>query len=89
MLQFVYFLVFDEGGVNLDEPYIASCGSGVSACWLAVAAFVCGKDLPVFDVRCAVNYNYHALVDFCDSCILYFRDPGLNGIKEVQQIVKQ
>ena len=45
-------VVFDEAGINLDDPYICLCGGGTAACWLIVAAFLRGKDLPLFDVRC-------------------------------------
>jgi thiosulfate/3-mercaptopyruvate sulfurtransferase len=40
--------VFTENGVNLDDPNIASCGGGISACWIAIAAFACGKTIPVY-----------------------------------------
>lgn len=44
-------IVFDEAGINLSESYISSCGSGTTACWITLAAFVCGKDVPLFGVR--------------------------------------
>ena len=37
--------------MNLEQPTVASCGSGVSACWIALAANVAlNKDIPVFVV---------------------------------------
>ncbi|XP_002737858.1 3-mercaptopyruvate sulfurtransferase-like [Saccoglossus kowalevskii] len=39
--------IFDEKNISLDKPLTASCGSGVSACCLILAANLCGKD----DVR--------------------------------------
>ena len=40
--------VFSNAGVNFDQSYIASCGGGITACWIALAAFICGKNIPVF-----------------------------------------
>lgn len=35
--------------IDLSGNVVASCGSGVSACCLAFAAFQCGKEIPVYD----------------------------------------
>lgn len=42
--------IFDEYGVDLTKPIVASCGSGVTACTPALAAFLLGKtDVAVYD----------------------------------------
>ena len=39
-----------KAGLDLTQPLVASCGSGVTACVLAFAAFLAGKeDVAVFD----------------------------------------
>ncbi|XP_050393081.1 3-mercaptopyruvate sulfurtransferase [Patella vulgata] len=42
--------LFDEVNVDLQKPIVASCGSGISACSIALAAYLCGKDdVAVYD----------------------------------------
>jgi thiosulfate/3-mercaptopyruvate sulfurtransferase len=42
--------LFDEAGVRLDRPIVASCGSGVTACALAFALYLIGhRDAAVYD----------------------------------------
>lgn len=42
--------VFAQAGVELNAPIIASCGSGITACILALALHECGKrDVAVYD----------------------------------------
>lgn len=42
--------LFDEAGVDLNRPVVASCGSGVTACVIAMAGFLIGKeDIAVYD----------------------------------------
>lgn len=42
--------VFAAKGIDLTKPLAASCGSGVSACVLALAAYLCDKkDVSVYD----------------------------------------
>lgn len=42
--------LFTERGLDLDRPIIATCGSGVSACQLALALHLTGRpDVPVYD----------------------------------------
>jgi len=42
--------VFEQAGVNLNEPLTFSCGTGVTAAIVALAAHCCGKEmLPVYD----------------------------------------
>ncbi len=42
--------VFEEAGVNITAPVIASCGSGVTACIIALALYTLGcEDTPVYD----------------------------------------
>lgn len=41
---------FREAGVDLDKPMMTSCGSGVTACILSLAAYLVGRtEVPVFD----------------------------------------
>lgn len=41
---------FKAAGIDLDKPILATCGSGVTACWIAFAASLLGKEVPVYDV---------------------------------------
>ncbi len=42
--------LFEEAEVDMDKPIITSCGSGVTACTLALALFECGKkNVAVYD----------------------------------------
>ena len=42
--------LFRNQGIDLSLPLVATCGSGVSACHLALAAYLAGKhDVAVFD----------------------------------------
>lgn len=42
--------LFDEAGVDLSKPLVASCGSGVTACVILFAAHLLGKtDLSLYD----------------------------------------
>lgn len=42
--------LFTEAGINLQEPMVASCRTGVTACILALAAFICGNhDVAIYD----------------------------------------
>jgi thiosulfate/3-mercaptopyruvate sulfurtransferase len=36
--------VFEEAGVDLDRPVITTCGSGMTACTVAFALHLIGKD---------------------------------------------
>lgn len=58
----LFHVVFDEAGINLTEPYISSCGSGTTACWITLAAFLCGKDVPMFDVSEVYLIQCHVLM---------------------------
>lgn len=41
---------FDAAGVDLSKPLVASCGSGVTACVIAMAGYLLGKDdISIFD----------------------------------------
>jgi thiosulfate/3-mercaptopyruvate sulfurtransferase len=41
---------FRDRGIDLDRPVVATCGSGVSACHLALGLFLTGRsDVPVYD----------------------------------------
>ncbi|KAG9469475.1 3-mercaptopyruvate sulfurtransferase [Eleutherodactylus coqui] len=42
--------LFQEKGIDLSGPLVATCGSGVTACHIALAAFLCGKeDTAIYD----------------------------------------
>ncbi|XP_062989553.1 3-mercaptopyruvate sulfurtransferase isoform X2 [Elgaria multicarinata webbii] len=42
--------LFQEKKVDLSKPIVASCGSGVSACHVALGAYLCGKpDVAIYD----------------------------------------
>lgn len=41
--------IFREAGVCLEQPVATSCGSGVTACILALALFELGHEVPVYD----------------------------------------
>ena len=41
--------VFAEAGVDLDQPTVATCGSGVTAAVIAFAAHLLGHDVPIYD----------------------------------------
>lgn len=52
LLTFLIFIpVFQEAGVDLDKPIVATCGSGITACWIVMAGLLCGmKSVPLYDV---------------------------------------
>ncbi|EDQ85222.1 uncharacterized protein MONBRDRAFT_12161 [Monosiga brevicollis MX1] len=42
--------LFEEAGIQLDRPLVATCGSGVTACMLAFGRYlVDGTEIPVYD----------------------------------------
>nr|XP_033785771.1 3-mercaptopyruvate sulfurtransferase-like [Geotrypetes seraphini]XP_033785772.1 3-mercaptopyruvate sulfurtransferase-like [Geotrypetes seraphini]XP_033785774.1 3-mercaptopyruvate sulfurtransferase-like [Geotrypetes seraphini] len=42
--------MFQQKGIDISKPIVASCGSGVTACHVALATFLCGKqDTAVYD----------------------------------------
>lgn len=42
--------IFNEKGVNLQQPIICSCGSGITACIVGMAALICGaENVAVYD----------------------------------------
>jgi thiosulfate/3-mercaptopyruvate sulfurtransferase len=41
--------VFEEAGLDVDEPLVATCGSGITASVIAFAAHLIGRDVPVYD----------------------------------------
>lgn len=40
---------FEAAGVDLDRPLVATCGSGITACVIAFAAHLLGREMPVYD----------------------------------------
>ncbi|GFN98344.1 sulfurtransferase [Plakobranchus ocellatus] len=42
--------IFQEAGIDIEKHFVVSCGSGISACILALAAHLCGNDdVAVYD----------------------------------------
>lgn len=41
---------FERAGVDLHKPMVATCGSGITAAVVAFAAYMLGKEVPVYDV---------------------------------------
>lgn len=42
--------MFQEKKVDLSQPLIATCRKGVTACHIALAAYLCGKpDVAIYD----------------------------------------
>ena len=41
---------FAKVSIDIEQPLMACCGSGLTACWISFAGAVCGKDVPVFIV---------------------------------------
>lgn len=40
---------FEAAGLDLDRPLVATCGSGITACVIAFAAHLIGREVPVYD----------------------------------------
>ncbi|ATY33856.1 sulfurtransferase [Sphingomonas psychrotolerans] len=40
---------FAQAGIDLDKPLVATCGSGITACVIAFAGHLIGRDVPVYD----------------------------------------
>ncbi|TGX52619.1 sulfurtransferase [Sphingomonas gei] len=41
--------LFADAGLEPDKPLVATCGSGITACVVAFAAHLLGRDAPVYD----------------------------------------
>lgn len=42
--------LFQDKKVDLSQPLVATCGSGVTACHVALGAYLCGKpDVAIYD----------------------------------------
>lgn len=42
--------MFQDKKVDLSQPLVATCGSGVTACHVALGAYLCGKpDVAIYD----------------------------------------
>ena len=60
--------MFEESGVNLQQPITATCYIGHTACVLALAAAVCGKnDAAVYAVSVLSDFKYLPVTDLWDS----------------------
>ena len=69
---------FLKAGIDINKPIIATCGSGVTACWISFAASLLGKEIPVYDVR-----TVYCTISFTVSP----RDHGQNMLNMVLQIL--
>ncbi|XP_029445927.1 3-mercaptopyruvate sulfurtransferase-like [Rhinatrema bivittatum] len=50
--------MFQQKGIDFSKPIVASCGSGVTACHVALAAFLCGKEnIAIYDGSWVEWYN--------------------------------
>ena len=54
MQHLSYIIEFVAAGVDLSQPVVDTCGSGVTAAHIALAAHTLGADIPVYDVRYSV-----------------------------------
>ena len=70
---FVY-LVFASHGVSLDRPVIATCGSGMTACWIALAAEAAdNQEIPVYVVSQPWNCSIFLLSSRQNLLILFIK----------------
>lgn len=54
---------FSKAGVDVNRPIIATCGSGVTACWISFAISLLGKEpSPVYDVRTSFSNNNKVMI---------------------------
>lgn len=74
---------FEAAGVDLSEPIVSTCGSGITACIVSFAANLVNKEVPVYDVRVTVVTQYPGMKQYCFS--LFARVPGLNGSRQHQK----
>lgn len=43
--------VFESAGVDLSLPMVSTCGSGVTAAIITLAAHLLNQEVPLYDVR--------------------------------------
>ncbi len=43
---------FGDAGVDLSAPMVSTCGSGVTAAIVTLAAHLLNKEVPLYDVSC-------------------------------------
>ena len=62
---------FQAAGVDLSQPMVATCGSGVTATHIALAAHILGTDIPVYDVCAYAHMNVCIHTSTCSqlSCL--------------------
>jgi thiosulfate/3-mercaptopyruvate sulfurtransferase len=54
--------IFARAGVDLDKPVVGTCGSGITACTTALAAYLLGRDdVAVYDASLSEWANDPAL----------------------------
>ena len=59
--------VFQNAGIDLNQPLVATCGSGVTASILAFAAYILHKDVPVYDVIIMSLFNIEM---YCNDLLI-------------------
>ena len=49
--SYIYISVFDDAGIDLDKPLLVTCLRGLTACSVAGACHILGKEnVPVYQV---------------------------------------
>ncbi|KAL7982381.1 hypothetical protein Chor_009979 [Crotalus horridus] len=60
--------MFQEKKVDLSKPLIATCRKGITACHIALAAYLCGKpDVAIYDGSCLHDILTGPMVHECDN----------------------
>lgn len=49
-MQCTHFAAFEVAGVDLSKPMLSTCGSGVTAAVVSLAANLLNREAPVYDV---------------------------------------
>ena len=71
--------------MSLDQPTVASCGSGLTACWIALAAEAAlNKEIPVFVVSDYL-YSFDSLILNFWFVVCVHRALGWSGTRRVLQ----
>lgn len=63
--------------MDIVRPMLSTCGSGITASIVTMAAHLLNKEMPVYDVC-----NYCVIKMMCYHTLLCYRALGLNGYKQ-------
>ena len=58
-------VVFEESGVNLASPMVTTCGSGVTAAIVSLAAHLLNKEAPLYDASYMAINSTMVIVCVC------------------------